>query len=74
MLNTNEIRSKLINTFTIFQNKSFENNNNQLIDVKNLCKKCKKGKLIQTAKQTRSADEGMTMFLICNYCNFQQKK
>lgn len=73
MIDTTELRLKLLKTFPLFQNKSF-GDNNQFIDVKNLCKKCKRGKLIQTAKQIRSADEGMTMFLICNYCNFQQKK
>lgn len=72
-MNTNQLRCDLLQSFPIFKNKSFDDKICQT-NVKNLCMKCKKGKLIQTAKQTRSADEGMTMFLICNYCHFQQKK
>lgn len=37
------------------------------------CHRCKKGNFIHTARQTRSADEGMTLILICDYCGFQKQ-
>lgn len=36
-----------------------------------VCTKCKKGNFIKTTRQTRSADEGMTLVEICNYCQYQ---
>jgi DNA-directed RNA polymerase subunit M/transcription elongation factor TFIIS len=38
-----------------------------------VCTVCTKGNFIRTAKQTRSADEGMTLFLVCNFCGHQKQ-
>lgn len=38
-----------------------------------LCSRCNKGHFSILAKQTRSADEGMTMFKCCNVCNYTTK-
>ena len=35
-----------------------------------VCKKCKKGTFVVIAKQTRSADEGMSMFKCCSVCKY----
>ena len=36
------------------------------------CKKCD-GDIVVLGKQTRSADEGMTMFYVCSNCNDTKK-
>ena len=45
----------------------------KLSDGLEVCSKCKSGNFIKTARQTRSADEGMTMIEICNYCGYKKK-
>ena len=48
-------------------------NTHTLIDGLEICNKCRSGNFIKTARQTRSADEGMTLIEICNYCGFKKK-
>lgn len=58
-----------------FQQKKFNHTteNKNFSDPSNECHRCKKGSFLHTARQTRSADEGMTLILICNYCGFQKQ-
>ena len=55
------------------KNKNCNTQKHTLIDGLEVCSKCKSGNFIKTARQTRSADEGMTMIEICNYCGFKKK-
>lgn len=38
-----------------------------------LCRHCKVGTTVILGKQTRSADEGMTMFSVCSVCSKTEK-
>lgn len=44
----------------------------QLIPGMPVCNKCRKGNFIKTTRQTRSADEGMTLIEICNFCGYKK--
>lgn len=47
-------------------------NAHKLIDGLLVCNKCKKGNFIKTTRQTRSADEGMTLIELCNFCGHKK--
>ena len=42
-------------------------------EVMDACPKCG-GRLAYTSKQTRSADEGMTSFVVCNACGYVRRE
>lgn len=43
-----------------------------LIPGLEVCQQCTKGNFISTTRQTRSADEGMTLIKVCNYCGYKK--
>ncbi|KAK6105544.1 Transcription factor S-II (TFIIS) family protein [Brugia pahangi] len=67
------IRNKLVyRSEKVYQNRVLNANEGTLENpvVDKICDKCGHGKMSYACRQTRSADEGQTVFYMCLKCNY----